>query len=315
MGLFADLIGTTKNALRIGDRSAGAKQVIFDAGGVAVGTLQMTPTANRLVVIPDATGTVAYVTDLDSYILKAVMTTAGDIIYASSPNTPARLAVGSSGQLLHGGSVPAYSAVVESDISLSDITTNNATTDKHGFLPQLSNVATQFLNGQGNFATPAGTASAYLEQAFTSQTSVVVSHNFGAHPAVQIIDSSNEVFIPYKIKHDSVNQVTVSFGVSSSGNIICTLGSPQLNNYITVNDDYTTLADDRFVKETASGKTITLLTAVGHSSLTQIIKNASSGDIVMNGTSSQTIDGNLNITLAAQDAVAVFSDGSNWQIW
>jgi len=41
-------------------------------------------------------------------------------------------------------------------ISLSDVTTNNATTSRHGFLPKLSNVATEFLNGQGNFTTPGG---------------------------------------------------------------------------------------------------------------------------------------------------------------
>ena len=48
------------------------------------------------------------------------------------------------------------SPVTESDISLSDNTTNNASTTKHGFLKKLSGNSSQFLNGEGNFSTPAG---------------------------------------------------------------------------------------------------------------------------------------------------------------
>jgi len=44
--------------------------------------------------------------------------------------------------------------VVESEITLADNTTNNATTGAHGFLKKLSNVATEFMNGVGNWAVP-----------------------------------------------------------------------------------------------------------------------------------------------------------------
>lgn len=37
----------------------------------------------------------------------------------------------------------------------TDITTNNASTSKHGLLRKLSNVSTEFLNGTGNWSTPA----------------------------------------------------------------------------------------------------------------------------------------------------------------
>jgi hypothetical protein len=37
----------------------------------------------------------------------------------------------------------------------TDITTNNATTSAHGLLKKLSNVATEFMNGVGNWAVPA----------------------------------------------------------------------------------------------------------------------------------------------------------------
>lgn len=47
-------------------------------------------------------------------------------------------------------------AIVEAALTLADNTTNNASTTKHGFCPKLSNVVTQFLNGQGGWTAPAG---------------------------------------------------------------------------------------------------------------------------------------------------------------
>ena len=41
------------------------------------------------------------------------------------------------------------------DMTFSDNTTNNASTSKHGFLKKLDNSATNFMNGQGNWAAPA----------------------------------------------------------------------------------------------------------------------------------------------------------------
>lgn len=74
-------------------------------------------------------------------------------------------------------------ATPDSDATLTttDITTNNATTSKHGFLKKLSNSATEYMDGTGNWSTPAGgggggglvlldvqTASASSELAFTT---------------------------------------------------------------------------------------------------------------------------------------------------
>lgn len=48
---------------------------------------------------------------------------------------------------------PSTTAVNDSDVTFTDITTGNASATKHGFLKKLSNVATEFLNGAGNFVT------------------------------------------------------------------------------------------------------------------------------------------------------------------
>jgi hypothetical protein len=67
--------------------------------------------------------------------------------------------------------------------------------------------------------------SAYFSQPFTNQTSVTVTHNFGVFPVVQILDDSNEVLIPQSIVNNSINDLTVTFNVSTSGTIILTVGS------------------------------------------------------------------------------------------
>ena len=66
-------------------------------------------------------------------------------------------------------------AVVATDASLTttDVTTNDASTAKHGFLKKLSNVSTEFMNGTGAWSAPA-TPGATLgtQQASTSGTAI-----------------------------------------------------------------------------------------------------------------------------------------------
>lgn len=47
--------------------------------------------------------------------------------------------------------------VTDANISISDVTTNNATSLKHGWLPKLSGSATQYLDGNGGWSAPVGT--------------------------------------------------------------------------------------------------------------------------------------------------------------
>ena len=47
----------------------------------------------------------------------------------------------------------------DSDLSTSDVTTNNVSTSKHGFAPKAPNDATKFLDGTGNYSAPGGAAS------------------------------------------------------------------------------------------------------------------------------------------------------------
>lgn len=56
----------------------------------------------------------------------------------------------------------------EGDIVLADNATNNSSATKHGFLKKLSNVVTEFMNGQGNWSVPAGGFNSVVIHHFTA---------------------------------------------------------------------------------------------------------------------------------------------------
>lgn len=95
--------------------------------------------------------------------------------------------------------------IVEGDLSLTDITTNNASTSKHGFLPKLSNVSTQFLDGTGAFSTPASgglpeQSIPYVTSTNTAfaTTSIVGSNNTGTVMYQAYMDASGTLNITIK---------------------------------------------------------------------------------------------------------------------
>ena len=248
------------------------------------------------------------------------MTALGDIIYGGASGVPTRLAIGSANTVLHGGSTPAYSAIVEADITLAANTTNNATAARHGFCPTLGGTSALYLNGAGNWSTPTGTnTNGYSLTNFTGQTSVTVTHNFGTFPIVQVVENSgtdHDVFTPYTIKHTSVNSFTVTFSTATDGHVMASVGSPQPQAITTVSDNYTVLLTDRIIICTVGGKTITLPTTVGHSGFEVIVDNASTGDItVAPNTGSQTIQGETSQIVPPNSAMNIYTNASVWRIY
>lgn len=55
---------------------------------------------------------------------------------------------------------PSFEQVTDADLSLSNITTNDVSTSKHGFAPILPNDATKYLDGTGAYTVPAGSSGA-----------------------------------------------------------------------------------------------------------------------------------------------------------
>ena len=246
----------------------------------------------------------------------AWLTGLGDMVYAGSNKEFVRLPIGALNTVLHGGTTPSWSNVVEGDFSFTNITTANASTTAHGLLPVLSNNGAQFLNGVGNWTTPTGTSTNdYSSTSFSGQTSVNVVHNFGAYPIVQVLVSS-AVYIPYTITHNSVNDFTVTFTSSTSGTILASLGSPQPMAITSVSNNYNVLTTDRIVYCTTGGKTMTLFTATGNVGHEIIVDNSSTGDITVVPQGGQTIEGESSQIVPPNSAMNIYAvNATTWRIY
>lgn len=107
---------------------------------------------------------------------------------------------------------------------------------------------------------------------FMNETTVVVTHNFNAYPAVQVINDSGVLLEDSEITsitHNSVNQLTIVFPGSTSGNVICTIGGVS-TKYVTKSGDYTLTDEDNTVSVTDTA-TMTLPSATGRQGQTQLM--------------------------------------------
>lgn len=126
------------------------------AGGGGGGSGDVTgpagSTADNLAAFSGVTGKIIKDSGLPS-----TSTGTGSLVRATSPTlvTPA-LGTPASGTLTNCTGLP------ETGLTLSDNTTNNADTSKHGFLPKLNNSETDFLNGKGAWAAPSGIPSGMI---------------------------------------------------------------------------------------------------------------------------------------------------------
>jgi len=120
----------------------------------------------------------------------------------------------------------------------------------------------------------------------------------GSSPNAMAINASSKVGI-------NVNSPTSTFHINGSF----------AQTYIAKSADYTATVSDCVIEVTATGKTITLPTAVGITGRVYTIKLTASGSGTVATTSSQTIDGSTTYSLASQyKYVTVQSNGSNWII-
>jgi len=102
--------------------------------------------------------------------------TAGDVVIAASSTQLGRVASPSDAtQFLIGAATPTFALVKDSDLSTSDVTTNNASTTKHGFLKKLSNVSTEFMNGVGDWVSIAGSPITLLKSGSGTDTTATAT--------------------------------------------------------------------------------------------------------------------------------------------
>jgi hypothetical protein len=107
----------------------------------------------------------------------------------------------------------------EDALALTDVTTNNSSTTKHGLLKKLSNVSTEFMNGQGNWATPASSGITSGPQAFTDnfKLSVTVASNNITVAVKTIAGSDPSAGDPVKVRiGDTYRSITAALSVTKN---------------------------------------------------------------------------------------------------
>jgi len=128
--------------------------------------------------------TSAIQTQLDAKTAKSTLTTTGDIYYASAANTPARLGIGSSAQVLTvAGGVPSWATVASSAPTLNEtvFTASGTFTPAAG----VTKVWVEIIGGGGSGANGSqggggGSAGGTINQQFTVTPTVGVTVTIGA---------------------------------------------------------------------------------------------------------------------------------------
>ncbi len=144
---FAKIAGYTGN---------GGKIIAINAGGTAQEAITTTGTGSGVRATSPTLVTPLLGTPTSVDLTNATGTAAG--LTAGNVTTNANL----TGDVTSAGNATTIGAgkVTEAMQVLADNTTNNASTTKHGYVPKVPNVVTQFLDGTGAFSTPVGTNTA-----------------------------------------------------------------------------------------------------------------------------------------------------------
>ncbi len=150
--------------------------------------------------------------------------------------------------------------VSDATINTTDITTNNASTSKHGFLKKLDNTATHYMDGTGNWSTPAGGAG---DVQIIAETTVTNQANF-------IIDLSSyyNVYNHIRIRIWTLNPATNSTDLQM-------LTSADAAAYDNTSTNYVWSIDGNFSSNGTSNGSSSIASSVSGSS-TAIIELANS---------------------------------------
>lgn len=128
-------------------------------------------------------------------------------------------------KFLNGAATPAYALVKDSDLSTSNITTNNATSSKHGFLPILSNSIVDVFRGDGSYG-PIYAPEGFLQN---GKITVTVSSN-NLTVAIKGIDGNDpSVTNPVYVRINNViRSITSALSVTAAaGTSWCNSGAAE----------------------------------------------------------------------------------------
>ena len=86
-------------------------------------------------------------------------------------------------------------------------------------------------------------------------------------------------------------------------------------NITEVSSSYTFSNADQLVEQTTAGTVITLPTATNVRGKVVYVKNRSSGDIDVISQGGQTVESLQTLTLKTTEAISVYSDTTNWNVF
>lgn len=132
-------------------------------------------------------------------------------------------------------------AATDATVTFTDITTNNASTTKHGFLKKLSNIATEYMDGTGAWSVPPRTVIGRAYTEYTSASSLsttmpiddtIPQNTEGdeiitlAYTAASATNRLRFTFSGCMVPSSNVNSGCALFWDSVAGALFATLGAP-----------------------------------------------------------------------------------------
>jgi hypothetical protein len=106
--------------------------------------------------------------------------------------------------------------ISDTTISITDVTTNNASTTSHGFLKKLTNNANQFMDGTGNWSAPPSSLKYSQDIGDNASTAIVVTHSLGTRDLVASVRSNTTPWdvVICDVEMTSTTTATLRFSVA-----------------------------------------------------------------------------------------------------
>ena len=116
--------------------------------------------------------------------------------------------------------------VTETDMSLSDVTTQNVSTSKHGFAPKAPNDVTKFLDGTGAYSVPPGSSPLTTKGDVFGFSTVNARIPVGSNNQVLTADSAQTLGLKWAGAVNSVDSITGAVSLVAGANVTISDNSP-----------------------------------------------------------------------------------------